>query len=254
MNMKKIIFLFFLAFPFFSFSQDELYQSTRDDLNYGEFKPNNLAPRYGISEKPGKLLGNIHLDTVFRKSSVVFFKEVVKRYDPNASDSISGYKLRINLLEKLIEFQIGDLVKGIDFKAIKKIQTYDLKGNILKTYRHSSVEGPKNFVNDGFYEVIFEGKHLKVISHSILKKKEPSYHVALSVGDKNAYYYFKTIYFYKLGNGDWQETNLNKKSWLEITRTKIDQMESYLKENRILMNNETSLKAFCLYYEKLNNI
>jgi hypothetical protein len=114
--MKNILFLTFLAFPFFVFSQDELYQSTRDDLNYGEFRPNNLAPRYGIAEKPGKLLGNIHLDTTFRKSAIVFFKEVVKRYDPNASDSISGYKMRINLLEKLVEFQIGELVKGIYFK------------------------------------------------------------------------------------------------------------------------------------------
>jgi len=48
--MKNILFLTFLAFPLFVFSQDELYQSTRDDLNYGEFRPNNLAPRYGIAE------------------------------------------------------------------------------------------------------------------------------------------------------------------------------------------------------------
>ena len=109
--MKTIFLYLFLILPFILFSQDELYQSTRDDLNYGEFRPNNLAPRYGIAEKPGKLLGNIHLDTTFRKSAVVFFKDVVRRYDPDASDSISGYKMRINLLEKLVEFQIGDLVK-----------------------------------------------------------------------------------------------------------------------------------------------
>lgn len=252
--MKNILFLTFLAFPFLAFSQDELYQSTRDDLNYGEFRPNNLAPRYGIAEKPGKLLGNIHLDTTFRKSTIVFFKEVVKRYDPKASDSISGYKMRINLLEKLVEFQIGGLVKGIDFKAIKKIQTIDINGNVLKTYLHSSVEGPKNYLDDSFFEVIYEGKHLKVISLPILKKKEPSYHVALSIGDKNAYYYLKTIYFSKLNDGEWQETNLNKKSWLEITNTKAAKMETYLKEYHIIMNNEESLKSFCQYFEKLNNI
>jgi len=252
--MKNFLFLIFLAFPFFVFSQDELYQSTRDDLNYGEFRPNNLAPRYGIAEKPGKLLGNIHLDTTFRKSAIVFFKEVVKRYDPNASDSISGYKMRINLLEKLVEFQIGELVKGIDFKAIKKIQTFDIRGNVLKTYLHSSVEGPKNYAEDSFFEVVYEGKHLKVISLPILKKKEPTYHVALSIGDKNAYYYLKTIYFSKLNDGEWQETNLNKKSWLEITNTKAEKMESYLKEYHIIMNNEEALKSFCQYFDQLNNI
>lgn len=250
--MNKFLLTTLLILPLFLYSQDELYQSTRDDLNYGEFKPNNLAPRYGIAEKPGKLLGNIHLDTTFRKSSVVFYREVVKRYDPKASDSISGYKLRINLLEKLIEFQIGDLVKGIDFEAIKKIQTFDLNGKVLKTYLHAKELRPLNNLKDAFYEIIFEGKHLSVISLSMLQKKEPSYHVALSVGDKNAYYYMKTVYFSKLDNGEWQEIRLNKKSWLDITKSKYDEMQTYLKDYRISLNNEEDLKSFCQYFEKLN--
>ncbi|MBU6167538.1 MAG: hypothetical protein KGQ86_00760 [Bacteroidetes bacterium] len=250
--MKTIFLYLFLILPFILFSQDELYQSTRDDLNYGEFRPNNLAPRYGIAEKPGKLLGNIHLDTTFRKSAVVFFKDVVRRYDPDASDSISGYKMRINLLEKLVEFQIGDLVKGIDFRAIKKIQTFDLNGNVLKTFLHSSIEGPKNYLENGFFELIYAGRHIKVISIQILKKKEPTYHVALSVGDKNAYYYLKTSYFSKIDNGDWVETNLNKKAWLGLTGFHAKKMESYLKENRINMNNEEAIKSFCQFFDGLN--
>ena len=250
--MKTIFLYLFLILPFILFSQDELYQSTRDDLNYGEFRPNNLAPRYGIAEKPGKLLGNIHLDTTFRKSAVVFFKDVVRRYDPDASDSISGYKMRINLLEKLVEFQIGDLVKGIDFRAIKKIQTFDLNGNVLKTFLHSSVEGPKNYLENGFFELIYAGRHIKVISIQILKKKEPTYHVALSVGDKNAYYYLKTSYFSKIDNGDWVETNLNKKAWLGLTGFHAKKMESYLKENRINMNNEEAIISFCQFFDGLN--
>jgi hypothetical protein len=250
--MSNKFFYFFLLCPFFIYSQDELFQSTRDDLNYGEFRPNNLAPRYGIAEKPGKLLGNIHIDTTFRKSSVVFFKEVVRRYDPNASDSISGYYMRINLLEKLVEFQMGELVKGIAFKAIKKMQTFDLNGNILKTYYHSSMVGPKNYGGDDFFELIFEGSHIKVIRLQILKKKEPTYHVALSVGDKNAYYYQKTIYFTNINNGDWVETNLNKKAWLDITGLYAGKMEAFIKDLRINMNNEEAVKSFCQYFDRLN--
>jgi hypothetical protein len=250
--MNPILLLILLAFPLGLFSQDELYQSTRDDLNYGEFRPNNLAPRYGIAEKPGKLLGDIHPDTIFRKSSVLFFKDVVRRYDPNASDSIAGYKLRINLLEKLVEFQLGGLIKGIDFKAIKKIRIYDAGDKVMKTYIHSSAGGPKNYVTDGLFEVVFEGKHLQVMSLPILKKKEPSYHVALSVGDKNAYYYLKTVYFSKFEDGEWQETKLNKKSWLDIAQGRAKQMEAYLKEARIQLNNEAALKMFCEQFEKIH--
>ncbi len=50
--MNKFLLTTLLILLLFLYSQDELYQSTRDDLNYGEFKPNNLAPRYGIAEKP----------------------------------------------------------------------------------------------------------------------------------------------------------------------------------------------------------
>lgn len=130
--MKTLILFSFLSIPFMMYSQEELYQATRDEFNYGEFRPNNSAPIYGIAEKPGKLMGNIYLDSIFRSSAVVFFKEIVKRYDPNASDSIAGYKLRINLLEKLVEFKMNGGIKGIDNMAIKKFKRLIRQAIFLK--------------------------------------------------------------------------------------------------------------------------
>lgn len=195
--MKTLILFSFFFIPLSLISQEELYQTTRDEFNYGEFRPNNLAPIYGITEKPGKLMGNIYLDSIFRTSSVVFFKEIVKRYDPNASDSIAGAKMRINLLEKLVEFKMKGGIKGIDNMAIKKIQTFDPAGNVIKTYINGKTLGIVPSGENHFYDLVFDGHFLKIVSLSMLKKKEPTYHVALSVGDKNAYYYFKTIYFAK---------------------------------------------------------
>ena len=149
--MKKLIFIIWCFIPFMMFSQEELYQTTRDEFNYGEFRPNNSLPIYGITEKPGKLMGNIYLDSIFRSSSVVFFKEIVKRYDPNASDSIAGAKMRINLLEKLVEFKMRGGIKGIDNMAIKKIQTFDPAGNILKTYINGKTLGIYSAGEDDFY-------------------------------------------------------------------------------------------------------
>lgn len=237
--------------PVLIFSQEDLYQTTRDEFNYGEFRPNNVAPIYGIAEKPGKLLGNIYIDSIFRSSAVVFFKEIVKRYDPNASDSISGYKLRINLLEKLVEFKMKGGIKGIDNMAIKKIQTFDPAGNILKTYINGKILGIDSTGEDGFYELVFDGQNLKVVSLAMLKKKEPTYHVALSMGDKNAYYYLKMIYFAKSEHGNWKEISNNKNTWLGLTGSKAKWMKSYLQQNQLNLKLSSDLRQFFQYFEKI---
>ena len=249
--MEKLIFIICCFIPFMIFSQEELYQTTRDEFNYGEFRPNNSAPIYGIAEKPGKLMGNIYLDSIFRSSAVVFFKEIVKRYDPNASDSIAGYKMRINLLEKLVEFKMKGGIKGIDNMAIKKIQTFDPAGNILKTYINGKVLGIDSVGEEDFYELIFDGPTLKVVSLSILKKKEPTYHVALSVGDKNAYYYLKTIYFAKSTQGKWMDIHNKENAWVDLTGSKEKRMESYLQQNQLNLKLTSDLRQFFQYYEKI---
>ena len=197
--MKTLILFSFFFIPLSLISQEELYQTTRDEFNYGEFRPNNTAPIYGIAEKPGKLMGNIYLDSIFRSSAVVFFKEIVKRYDPSASDSIAGYKLRINLLEKLVEFKMN----------------------------------------------------VKVVSLSVLKKKEPTYHVALSIGDKNAYYYLKTTYYAKIENGNWKEIQNNKNAWLDLTGSRAKWMSSYLQQNQLNLKLTSDLRQFFQYFDKI---
>ena len=233
------------------FSQEELYQTTRDEFNYGEFRPNNSAPIYGIAEKPGKLMGNIYLDSIFRSSAVVFFKEIVKRYDPNASDSIAGYKLRINLLEKLVEFKMNGGIKGVDNKAIKKIQTFDPAGNILKTYINGQSLGIDLVGEDHFYDLVYDGIFLKVVSLSVLKKKEPTYHVALSIGDKNAYYYLKTTYYAKIEHGNWMEIQNNKNTWLDLTGSRAKVMSSYLQQNQLNLKLTSDLRQFFQYFDKI---
>lgn len=249
--MKTLILSSFFFIPLSLISQEELYQTTRDEFNYGEFRPNNSLPIYGITEKPGKLMGNIYLDSIFRSSSVVFFKEIVKRYDPNASDSIAGAKMRINLLEKLVEFKMRGGIKGIDNMAIKKIQTFDPAGNILKTYINGKTLGIDSAGEDDFYELIFDGPTLKVVSLAQLKKKEPTYHVALSVGDKNAYYYLKTKYFAKSMKGDWEEIQNNKNAWINLTGSKEKRMESYLQQNQLNLKLTSDLRQFFQYFNKI---
>lgn len=224
----------------------EMAQSTIDDFNYGEFRPNNLAPRYGVAEKPGQLLGQIYIDSTFRSSSVVFYKEVIKRYDPNASDSIAGYYLRINLLEELVEFKIGDALKGVDDKALRRLYVTQPDGSLVK-YVNTRDLGPISTEIPGFVEVLAEGA-LNVYRYQDLKIKEPTYSVALSVGDKNAYYYLRPSYYYQKGNKPAQEFKLNKKGLLELMSDRKSTIEKFMDSEKIDIKDNNDLHKLLAYY------
>jgi hypothetical protein len=142
-------------------------------------------------------------------------------------------------------------IKGIDNMAIKKIQTFDPAGNILKTYINGKMLGIDSIGEDHFYDLVFDGLFVKVVSLSVLKKKEPTYHVALSIGDKNAYYYLKTTYYAKIENGNWKEIQNNKNAWLDLTGSRAKWMSSYLQQNQLNLKLTSDLRQFFQYFDKI---
>jgi len=250
-KMKTLIHLLVsLTSHLLVFGQEEMVQSTRDDLNYGRFRPDNLAPIYGISERPGQILGSIYPDTVFRRAAVVFDREIVHRYDSQASDSVSGYFVRLNLLEKLVEFRFGSYIKGIEYHAIRRIHLLDEDGLIVKTFAAAPeiINGERHL--EGFAEQVFSGEHLQVVKGFVLRKKEPSYHAALAVGDKNAYYYVRAVYLARLHHAPWRETGFSRRSWLVIAGPHAEEMERFLKKENSRLKDEAELIPFCRELEK----
>lgn len=230
--------------------EKNLVQSTKDNFNYSAFSPSSTRIMYGIAEEPGRLLGDIYLDSAFHKATVFFYPEVVKGYDPNASDSISGYDLRIDLREHVVEFVIGEFVKGVEPRAIRKI-TYQRRGavhpTVLINTREFAGVPEKVF---GFVEVLSSGE-VEVMKFSELKLRKPTYSPALVSGDKNAYYYKQPLYLY----ADAQRTLIpfkarNKKELLELLRKRASAVEKFMDDNEISLKTDADLMRVLEFYNK----
>ena len=48
--------------------EKNLVQSTKDNFNYSAFSPSSTRIMYGIAEEPGRLLGDIYLDSAFHNA------------------------------------------------------------------------------------------------------------------------------------------------------------------------------------------
>ena len=196
---KHILFLAAWSLATALAAQQEMPQSSRDQMNYGTFKPGPYSLFWGQDNYRGEVQGDIYLDTIWRTAEVWFYPSVVRRYDPNASDSIAGYQVRLDLLNHFVEFYLEEKASVVDAGAIRRIELVD------------PAYGPTAFVNTqqyradqeklpGFFRLIAEGGPLEVVQYNRLQVKKPTYNVALDVGSKNLKVFKKQEYYYRLGS------------------------------------------------------
>lgn len=205
---------------------------------------------YGIAESPGKLLGDIYLDTGFHVSTVFFYPEVVKQFDPKAADSVSGYPVRLDLREHVVEFKVSNAVKGIEPRAVRKIE-YKLphasRPTLLINTREFTTVPEQVF---GFVEQLCSGS-LEVYKFSVLNLKKPTYHAALSSGDKNAYYYKQPLYLYRnTQNALIPFKAKNKKALLELLSKKRAAVESQLEKTENYLKSEEDIIRILEFYNQ----
>ena len=227
-------------------------QSVRDNININAFNVTGSRFMYGMDEDPGKLLGDIYLDTAFRYSTVFFYREVVKKIDPKMADSVSGYRVRLDLREHVLEFVVGDVVKGIEENAIRKV-----------IYKAPEANYPTTLVNTreftggvpekvkGFVQQLSSGK-VEVFKFNDLNLRQPTYNPAVAAGDKNAYYYQQAAYFYRdASNALVPVKAKNKKALLELLSKRRAAVESFLeKTGNTLKTDEELIQVLAFYNQQ----
>ena len=231
------------------YGQSEMTQSLRDNLNYGSFNPGpNRAPIYGVGQSQGKIVGDVYLDSTFNTAEIFFYSEVVRRYDPSASDSIGGYKVRVDVVNYDVEFQLNEGAKALDESAIRKIrwQSKDRKVTLVNTRQYAGTGEMK-----GFFELLSEGK-LTVLRYTRLKVVQPTYNVALDVGTKDAKLFKKTEYYYIKNTQTLELTKFKptKKSLLELMKSKKTKMERYMDEQNPELKNTADLIKVLDFYNQ----
>lgn len=254
--MKRLLFFccFFNCTLFLLGQNPQMAQSTRDAINYGQignFNPNSTASMvYGIADTPGEVVGEIYLDSSFLQSSIVFYREIIKRYDSNASDSIAGYRVRIDLRNYLVEFKLGETVKGIDPLAIRKIYYQRLGQSANSIFWNVEEFNNRPDELNGFVEMLSVGKLKVVKSYSLLYVK-PTYNAALSVGDKNAKYFKRYTYYYADAKSNLIKFKPKRKELLALMSDKASLVIQFMDDKKLTLESDQDIKSVLSFYNKL---
>jgi hypothetical protein len=227
-------------------------QSVRDNINLNAFNVTGSRFMYGIDEDPGKLLGDIYLDTAFQYSTVFFYKDIVKKIDPRMADSVSGYRVRLDLREHVLEFVVGNVVKGIEENAIRKVvyKAPEATGPIVLVNAREFTGGVPEKIK-GFVRQLSSGD-VEVFKYNDLNLRQPTYNPAVAAGDKNAYYYQQATYFYRDASNTLVPVKAkNKKALLELLSKRRAAVESFLeKTGNNLKTDEELIQVLAFYNQK----
>lgn len=234
-------------------SDTEMMQNLRDDFNYGEFKPGANHVYYGVKQGSGKVSGDIYLDKEWRKGITVFYSDVVKRYDPQAPDSIAGYNIRVDLSNHYVEYDMKEGVKAVEENTVKRLYLTSPDGNSLVKLVNTREFGNTSPELKGFVELISTGPKLTVVKYVRLAVKEPTYNVALDVGEKDAKIYKKNEYYYLQRKGSKQvmvKFKPGKKTVLELMRDRKSKMEAFIDDQKLNLRQEADLRQALNHYNQ----
>lgn len=234
-------------------SDSEMMQNLRDDFNYGEFKPGSNHVYYGVKQKSGRVAGDIYLDKEWRKGITVFYSDVVKRYDPQAPDSIAGYDIRVDISNHYVEYNMKEGVKAVEENTVKRLYLASPDGKSLVKLVNTREYGNTAPDLKGFVELISSGPKLTVVKYVRLAIKEPTYNVALDVGEKDAKIYKKTEYYYLQRKGSKQvmvKFKPGKKTVMELMRDKRAKMEKFIDEGNLNLRQEADMREAFNYYNQ----
>ena len=196
---------------------------------------------FGIPLPEGKVVGDTYLSTQWKKSVILLYEK---------NRLIEGFPARYDI--KLDELE----VKGRDVKV--------LEGRKVKSFMwiDSAKTEPYYFINardfkldgvplTGFFEVLVDG-NTALFKKTNLTVKKADYNVTLSMGSRDDKILKSPAYYFAEGTSI-SEIPGSKKKFLQLLKSKADQVESYMDENGLSIKKEEELVAIFRYYNSLNN-
>ena len=254
--MKNALLLVALAFGGWMQAQTNasMTNSLRDDINNGNLEPSPYRIIYGVSQEAGKVQGDVYLDAEWQKADVWFYPEVVAQYDPKASDKVSSLPIRIDLGNQYVEFKLPEGVKAIEAGSIKKIELHGEAPGGVRTFVNTKQYGQTDKNLGGFAEVLSEGK-ITVVKYTKLWLKQPTYNVALNVGERDAKLIKQKDYYLvheKNGVFRLDKFKPGMGSLKKITKSKAKKVEAFINEKSLDPKNDADLAKILAYYNELS--
>ena len=194
-------------------------------ITEGTYAPNNL--------KMADIQGSPFLNDEFSSGKLVasdgsIFTDILLRYNGYSDD---------------LEFQKGKESYNIDPKS--KVRRAEFDGKVFGCYQFDEF----GKVNDGFFEVLTEGKAILLIKYSIrfLDKEQPK---AFADPKPARFDTPSKTYFVKVGDAKAKQIT-SKKSLLEMMDDHKDLMETYISKNKLSVRSDDGLTQIVSHYNTL---
>lgn len=232
-----------------AFSQgqtDMMAQSTRDRINFSNLSVPNTGTMWGIKGESGQLIGNPYLDTTWQAGVVKFYGKVGV---VSAADSLAGVPVRLDLVSHEVEIWAG----ASDIRAAQAPQ-------VRYVVMNNNAGGTSLFVNarefrgeadalTGFLEVVAPGS-LTLLEYPYIHVKRANYNAALNVGTKDDEL-VKAKSWYVVQNKKASKFSPGKKAVLELMADRKEQIEAFLKTEKLDLKAKPDLKSVFAYYNSL---
>lgn len=232
-----------------AFSQgqtDMMAQSTRDRINFSNLSVPNTGTMWGIKGESGQLIGNPYLDTTWQAGVVKFYGKVGV---VSAADSLAGVPVRLDLVSHEVEIRAG----ASDIRAAQAPQ-------VRYVVMNNNAGGTSLFVNarefrgeadalTGFLEVVAPGS-LTLLEYPYIHVKRANYNAALNVGTKDDEL-VKAKSWYVVQNKKASKFSPGKNAVLELMADRKEQIEAFLKTEKLDLKAKPDLKSVFVYYNSL---
>ncbi|HZB13434.1 MAG TPA: hypothetical protein VE467_10415 [Chryseolinea sp.] len=198
---------------------------------------------YGIPLPEGKTIGDTYLDTHWRKSSILLYDN---------EKLIEGFPVRYDIMTDELEIKS---TKGIKVLKGSKIKSFVWIDSLSKT--------PDYFVNakdfkdsdgvpfSGFFQVLADGS-LPLFKKTLIDIKKADYNIQFNVGSSNDKI-LKKNEFFALKENQVVELHTSRKKLIPLFAGKAEQMEQFIKENKLSSTKEEQLKIIFEHYNSLLN-
>jgi hypothetical protein len=165
----------------------------------------------------------------------------------DTGDTLRG-NIKYELQSDILQVQANKKLESFTARKVLFFEIFDETVKRYRTFYSLPFSQAGQYKAPVFFELLEEGK-LTVLCRESLEYRTTS----------SSFYYYGNYtrlvlvykYFILKENGDIEEFNGKKNDWYELMRNKVDEVESYVKSNRLDFNDKYELGRIIAYYNSL---
>lgn len=195
---------------------------------------------YGIPEAPGGIIGDVYLNSDWKKTSLKIFGQ---------DREFNNYKCKVNLYTNQIEIELNELVKVINADRVESFYWTEENDSGKRLYRNANKFKLNNTSHSGFLEVLSDGK-IMLLKETRIIIKRPDYNVQLNVGSKSTRIIKEEVIYFTRGTELVNVRSIRNKKFYSLFEGLSSEVEEFVKSKQLRISIEQDLVTIFNYYNE----